>query len=339
VPPLQLIQEMIERCPRMITQSSHHSGSGHTPLHLLFRGRIRINAQNVEDIARLLIQTDQKCLMLPDLLGWLPIHSLFLSDDELIRPAFLEFVIQPFPQSIAFQNKGGVTPFQMFWDSFAMDDDARCVLNVHVATANYYNEPSEYYTPISQQNSGRMWECILLMIRYAHEAVISDGDRRPIDATFQPLHKLASSALPTRAMMDVAIKIHGREIHHEDNEGNLPLHCACKRNHDSDFEKRGTIKALVEVYPRAAHIRNNNGHLPLFLALQNGVMSWEHGIKQLVQAYPDALTEKDPISHMYPFIIIASQMGGEHRNDRCESLDCLFHFIRACPDLIGSNYE
>lgn len=356
-PPIELIRDIITVCPHLITQCTQNDGT--TPLHFLFfifKHRISENLRNdvqveeIADIARLLIETDPMVLRIKDINGWLPIHTLFFYGKTLpIQPEWPEWlvsnIIAPYPESIATENRGGVTPFQAFWDNYAFDSHGRCVLNPEDISKLYYNEIGVRGirgSTCTCRQKLTVWECMLVMIRcseeastdtdayaytHAHARTRVDGDQ--IHA-FMPLHAISSSALTTPRMMSLGAQIHRRELNRMDSGGNLPLHCACKQGRMQNAE------ILVGKNPHAARVPNSDGFLPLFLALGNGVSSWDehHGLKELVLANPDALFEKDPAHHVYPFIISASLVAGSCEYARCEALNCLFQIIQLCPELI-----
>mmetsp|Transcript_2289 Transcript_2289/g.3214 ORF Transcript_2289/g.3214 Transcript_2289/m.3214 type:complete len:753 (-) Transcript_2289:75-2333(-) len=67
-----------------------------------------------------------------------------------------------------------------------------------------------------------------------------------------------------------------------------------------------TIKALLSMNADLSKTYCKSGALPLFLALRSG-RDWENGgIKELVNAYPEALKIKDSESGLLPFMLIAS---------------------------------
>uniref|UniRef100_A0A7S1BLW8 Uncharacterized protein n=1 Tax=Corethron hystrix TaxID=216773 RepID=A0A7S1BLW8_9STRA len=65
------------------------------------------------------------------------------------------------------------------------------------------------------------------------------------------------------------------------------------------------VELVLKEFPEAAKFRNNAGMFPLHLALSSG-KTWKEGVQALVDAFPQALGYKDPITKLYPFMLAAS---------------------------------
>lgn len=346
-PPIELFQEMINIRPDLIKEGAQPTGM--TPLHFLFLHRHQSNRNlqaEVEGIARLLIETDPTCLKIEDANGWLPLHCLFSGrpwDNQFIRPDWLECVIAPYPQAIMTANKGGLKPFGgMFWPNYALNLNGRCILNPHNIAQIYYNEVNEGGHDDGDDNNDsttwtqtnpNIWQCILATIccYEKYSTANSKENENEYEHNFMPLHTVASSKVATAEMVSLAVQIHRREMYASDREGNLPLHCACKRNNAH------STAILLQNDRNTARVKNAQGLLPLFLALRHEAVTWAH-IKILLDAYSDALSEKDPILLLYPFVIVASHSVQPSKHRRChrrrEALNSLYQMIRLCPELI-----
>ncbi|CAB9523599.1 expressed unknown protein [Seminavis robusta] len=109
--------------------------------------------------------------------------------------------------------------------------------------------------------------------------------------------------------------------------------CRCEKAFDYYYDKMtdehrndkmDVIQVLIEACPRAAAIPDQAGSLPIHLAIASG-KCWDAGVKAIVQAYPDAVGIKDPVTKLYPFMAAASA------NDLDTSLDLL----RLRPDVLN----
>jgi len=130
-------------------------------------------------------------------------------------------------------------------------------------------------------------------------------------------------------------------VREEDGRGYLPLHYACECGCTYDV-----IQFLVECYPMSLRTRANLfSTLPLHLALQGELgwgrskLSWET-IRFLVQAWPDAIREKDSMGYLplhYACRYGCTDIEIELLNRACtvkSSLTVIQRLVRAWPDAV-----
>ena len=93
--------------------------------------------------------------------------------------------------------------------------------------------------------------------------------------------------------------------------GRLPLHIAARTPAyvPQVFEPKAStapiIVVLAQINPNAVKERDNDGRLPLHFALEAG-KTWDEGIYNLIKFNPQSLREKDPVTHLYPFMLAAT---------------------------------
>jgi hypothetical protein len=206
-----------------------------------------------------------------------------------------------------------------------------------------------------------IWACVLTMIEQSTTTttttttctIASKCDGRSYNNWNRPLHVLASSWLVDATLMEIGFMIHGSKsaMIQDEEEGNLPLHyaccycccCCCDDYHNEvhvvdENEKASKIQQLIMAYPYGTRVKNKRGYIPLFLAIETkSIVGWEDGMRDMVQAYPESLYEKDPKHFLYPFQLMASTMQGSgvsvlERKQRM--MTCLYYLIRTCPELI-----
>ena len=129
---------------------------------------------------------------------------------------------------------------------------------------------------------------------------------------------------------------------------------------------------MLQKFPQLAFIPNASGRLPIEVALTSG-RTWHSGVRELVQANPNCLSQVDRILGLYPFQLAAqvSGIGSEVATADCEEplrkkrkrvheedadaskettscqksnaddeeasllkLDTIFHLLRQCPSLV-----
>jgi len=124
----------------------------------------------------------------------------------------------------------------------------------------------------------------------------------------------------------LALNIWPEQLKEVDSDGNLPLHIAAfsvsKRKH---FRFNTLIKVL-SMHPQAAQIPNKNGVLPLQLAMQSGKL-WNEGIRELFEAYPEALAALKIDFQYYPEILA---LAGE-----CFPLKTLYQVIVSKAEVLS----
>jgi len=118
-----------------------------------------------------------------------------------------------------------------------------------------------------------------------------------------------------------------------DSGGNLPLHIAAGvyssfLNMRARSDQAYSICLLARSYPAAASIQNNTDQVPLSIAIQSGI-SWEGGIRYILEACPEALLTCTVECMLYPQILARFA-----RNSRSRGLTDVFLLLRAKPDLL-----
>ncbi|CAJ1962911.1 unnamed protein product [Cylindrotheca closterium] len=74
------------------------------------------------------------------------------------------------------------------------------------------------------------------------------------------------------------------------------------------MKEQAVVKYLLQQFPDLASIRDGSGRLPMEAALTSG-RTWHSGIRELVQANPNSLSQVDSLLGLYPYQL-AAQAGG-----------------------------
>ena len=107
-----------------------------------------------------------------------------------------------------------------------------------------------------------------------------------------------------------------------DDEGRLPLHIAVQVRPATyqfvpDFVPKSVRKTLIqhllEDYPEAVYVQDNTGRLPIHYALHSGVCI-EDDLLSLLRLYPDSLRVQDPVTHLFPFMLVAAKHQKQQRD-------------------------
>jgi hypothetical protein len=162
-----------------------------------------------------------------------------------------------------------------------------------------------------------------------------------------PLHAAISTSAPM-GVIQLLSKLYPDELfrlHHVRDQGVTPITFALARikhlkkawdKEDSDNEKedrsflRETIRALLGNDGSMASKPNSQGRLPLHIAIENG-LGWNEGTAVIYRAYPAAVSVRDPVTGLFPFLAAAAQ--GTHHGSII-SLGCCHLLLKADPSVL-----
>jgi hypothetical protein len=127
--------------------------------------------------------------------------------------------------------------------------------------------------------------------------------------------------------------------------GKLPLHVAASfplslpKHHvilwSSWFpmSTHDPMELILSAYPLAVRQRDVSGRLVLHIALAQGRRFWWSGIERLVEAYPESLTQRDPVTCLYPFQLAIMDVADEDD----EAVATAYHLLLACPEVLSQS--
>jgi Ankyrin repeat len=299
--------------PPSIREPNHH---GATALHLA----VYRNSIQVERIIQLLVTWDgaemdstggpsskdtTSLASIPMNCGSCPLHIL-TGQSKTINEKALRLLVNADPAVILNEDINGDNPVSLLWKNTLRFRWAISIMEgaSHVDYIDRKNAASwmAITTPY------KYIRCTLTMMRalYGRENVT--------------IHDLCSlprcpPMLLMLAMMpdyDEDFYLDG-SVYSMDEHGRLPLHYAvqsapvnykCVPDYLKQSYYRSLVSILLEKYPDAAAVKDNFGRLPLHYALENGCMQ-ECDLMNLVDLYPASLKVQDPVSGLYPFMLVA----------------------------------
>jgi hypothetical protein len=98
---------------------------------------------------------------------------------------------------------------------------------------------------------------------------------------------------------------------------------------------RSIIKFILKKNPSSVDLPHENGCLPLHIGIKNG---WPcHDL--LIVASPSTLENKDPQTHLYPFMLAAKPKSQIRENKSLNELSALYEMIRWGPSLLKGTGE
>jgi ankyrin repeat protein len=117
-----------------------------------------------------------------------------------------------------------------------------------------------------------------------------------------------------------------------DRAGNTPLHYAVMNTAGSKKYSAMVIRALLDK-ERSCAVSSHRQNL--HAALHHGGLTWhEGGVKELLYSYPDALTEPESETHLYPFLLASLHSDDDSKNTSNEHLSTTYELLLASPDLV-----
>ncbi|KAG7344041.1 ankyrin repeat domain protein [Nitzschia inconspicua] len=293
---------------------------GVTPLHMA----IYRNTIHVEKIIQLLIEHDQNettgpignvinslnaMISLPMACGSYPLHVL-TGQNATINEKALGILVHANPKVISIEDINGDNPISLLWKNTLRFRWAISIMEG--APLIDYIDKKNTSSWMAITTPYKYIECTLTMVRafYGRESL-----------TFHDLCALPRcppllmilSMLP-EYNLDVGVE---GSVFSLDEDGKLPLHYAvqsvpvnykCVPDYLQPSYHWSLVSLLLDKYPDSVAVKDNCGRLPLHYALENGCMR-ENDLMRLVDLYPASLKEQDPVSGLYPFMLVAHSQG------------------------------
>jgi ankyrin repeat protein len=336
-------------------------GNALTPMHLVCLYRAPL------DLIELLIDANPGALFAQDSEGWTPLHLTILygGDEEtvllLIRRggktaaslqspfagsplhlacrhsaslAILEALVQANLDMATAPNECGTTPAEVLWHQFLRQHKNLQVFAAVVDQNDNGNDVSIDHPAVKD---------LIDRIKILLAGAKAEGKDSVVPHDALQLHDLVSnlsSLGEISPFLDIAVRLYPEQVSTRDNNGNYPLHLvACNPQAGSSKDQfmkhvalvpRDPIEVLVSSYPLTASFKDKNGDLPLHLAIKTGQRKWGKGLSFLIEAYSDALQQKDRETGLFPFQLAAAFPFGNEE----ECLGTIFELLVACPHVI-----
>ena len=254
----------------------------------------------------------------------------------------LEVLLEANPDAVCERDYEGLTPLLRLWVRYfvILGDD---VIQGVKGPADLTGE------------LGEAWNNTELLLQCAHSLKkTKQDDQAPPQYTFRTVHAASAVDCP-RPVVKIAAIIQPNHLEQKDENGMTPLLIAAQapifkvrdlsdegylledrihgddtyneatNEEDPDCSQPSVIDILVDAGPNGACIPDTHGRLPLHLAIESG-KRWSEGVKAILEAYPDALSQVDVKTSLLPFMQAAS----------VEQPDCgtIFDLLRKDPSLV-----
>jgi len=250
--------------------------------------------------------------------GWTPLHtaSYFDASHEIVQR-----LVEADLSVVHMRDKENRVPVELIHEVIS----ARWHGEVKKALKSEF--VTELISILRDENLLRVRRKAKLLIKAMYHGSISDP--LPNDILWRPLHACAGVANCPISFIQMATKSNLHLLHEPDENGNLPLHIAAANPYSTNnpAEEFNTVAYLVDQNPAAAAAPNNKGELPLHLAVKNGKL-WEDGVKEIYEAYPAAVCERDSDWQLFPFKVAAIVGKGS-----IDSMNTCYMLLRSFPEL------
>lgn len=302
-------------------EAKHHDADGLYPLHWACSG------SPPAVVIQLLLETYRSAARKADNEGSLALH---FATHYGASASVVEIVLKAYEPAIRKQDKYGRTPLFHAVAKAAGLEVLRILVSADPSMVTTPclppDKPKKYRqhahwvkrTPLylswsavlsdrqaRQRRAGKVWDKAQFLLEAAFNMY---RDLRPtIPRVYRILHSaVAMDSLLPPGVVELAIQARPNQLQEpEETEGRLPLAVAASTPHASRRRSDILIKVLLQAYPAATRILDSKGRTPLILAALSG-KSWDAGIASLLQADPDVIDWRDPVTGLYPASLAAT---------------------------------
>jgi len=302
-----------------------------TALHMV----IYRNPWHAETIVRMLLEPSSygrsatNLASVPMIGGSCPLHVL-CGHNMTIQKEVLKILLEADPTVVMREDRRGDNPFSLLWKNvlrfrWAISMD-RGETNMDLDDDD--DDETSWITVISPDD---FLLYSLMMIDAVRACRRVGGTTRGVS-----LHEICS--IPRCPPLLLRLALSGKyrskhgiwgQVNTADENGMLPLHHAVQRPvatnrfvppYFDDDGPASMVEILLEEYPASVYARDHKGRIPLHYALEAGTVS-ERVIMTMIAMYPDSVRLQDPVSGLYPFMLVA--VGVEQGRLRGHNLHCL----------------
>jgi ankyrin repeat protein len=131
-----------------------------------------------------------------------------------------------------------------------------------------------------------------------------------------------------------AFEQYPEQVRETDDQGQIPLVVAAQ---SSSKRAPELISMLLQAFPQGSRVVDQQGRTPLFIAVASG-RRWGEGVRELFEAYPQALEMRDRQTGLYPALLSASIIVNRIQEEKVDAdlqhqqhLSTIYELLRANP--------
>ncbi|KAL9186536.1 hypothetical protein ACHAXT_005774 [Thalassiosira profunda] len=296
------------------------------------------------DVVRVLLQGCRDSLRITgakDVDGDTPLHAACRCAAPM---DVLVTLLQANPTAVTQKDYEGLNPLMRLWVRYFVLVGEQIISNIA--------QPSDINGELIEA-----WQKSLLLLQVMH-GMENPSSEHNQSAPFRTVHAASSVDCP-RCVLRIARVLFPQELLSRDEKNQLPVHIAAaapvyavhdlrgegytiddvdfdedpaarvERNKKKEckYKEPSVLNILLDGEPAAARERDAHGQLPLHVAIMRG-KTLDEGVQALVDAHPDALTQPDSQTNLYPFMLAASVGRGRGH------VGTIFALLRDAPDLV-----
>ena len=326
---------------------------GYTPLHYTI-----ICHQDANIISRLVEANPHITTIRDDFAGMTPLHhacehlaSISSSNLMSVDAPTMSLLLRGDPSIALARDHNGNTPFSLVCQKF----DSLCRHGTYSAAGRprvvtfgsflFLERSLPIFRAIALCRSGNVgahlaketnqdidssWDDMLLDVLLAVKSAV--GSNEVMVSNRKITYEFAALAVIHRCK-DQALAL--------DSNGNTPLHIAASipavplpavsrllypSTDKCVVRDKCIVDYLVRICPEAAQKRNQDGRLPFHNIVEGRAPSWKYGVTSILGANPDAVTELDIDSRLYPNLL--------DRVGKNAGVGAVFSILREKPELV-----
>ena len=318
---------------------------GNTPLHLA----ILFGAST--GMIQIMLATGTKAACIKNNAGLTPLALALVHGTPI---ATLRLILKACPEAVHVRDNNETSTIQFAWD--LMIAGAKVEENVTDSSFQEHNQTDQSASNINTlalcaRSSGlvgdsRLWMGkIDLLLRAAFHGV-AENRSIPNKRKWRAVHAACNGGTCPFDVLAFSLQILPGETKVFNEDGNLPLHIAAsappyETTVPPELAPGRPIHLLLNRSPEGAMKVNKKGRLPLHLALESG-KTLENGVDALVEAFPESVRMRDPVTLLYPF-----QMAAVKRVDTTDTknsgevdlaiTNAIFILLLEAPELVTTN--
>ena len=286
---------------------------GNTPLHLA----ILFSAS--ADMLQIMLATGSKAACIKNNAGLTPLALALVHGTPI---ATLRLILKACPEAVHVRDDNNTSTIHFAWNLMIagakaeLDEDYDADLHHHEHTQTDRKSSNINTLALCARSSGlvgdsRVWMGkIDLLLRAAFHGV-AENRSIPNKRRWRAVHAACNGGTCPFDVLAFSLQILPAEIKVVNEEGNLPLHIAAsappyESTIPPELAPGRPIHLLLNRSPQGAMRVNQEGRLPIHLALESG-KTLDNGVDALVDAFPESVRMRDPVTLLYPFQMAAAK--------------------------------
>ena len=318
-PSKDVILSLIRACHEALSMKTV---DGMTPLHFA------TYCGASYDVVKILVNANRHVVSYSDRRGRTPLQCACIGRKTSDTNNIVRELLQISPDLCRYVDNNRRSPLFLVLDDYADAIEEQ----MHIMTRNTDPDDNQPFTTDERNkitadhlyDLDERWVTVTSLLKAAYKETAYG--LTPNTVPFKLVHAcIGAHSCPMRFIF-LALSLWPEQLKVKDSDGNLPLHIAAFSKSNRKHFRCNTVTKVLSMYPEAARIPDKNGALPLKLALQSG-KGWNDGVRELFEAYPEALATLDVDFKYYPEILALA--------GKSYPLNTLYQIISSKPEVLN----